>query len=142
MIILKNTLNEMRMASWGCKSKITFFDWNAVKREQPRKKENKQLKTYELLTIFKPNLDADEVDKNLAKLEETIISYTGKVLSVDKIGRKKLAYDVQKFRDGFFVTQILTIPADKVVDFKRQLKLNDSVLRIMFLEVGKTLASK
>ena len=98
------------------------------------------MKNYELLTIFKPNLDADEVDKNLAKLEETIISYTGKVLSVDKIGRKKLAYDVQKFRDGFFVTQILTIPADKVVDFKRQLKLNDSVIRFMFLEAGKNCA--
>jgi len=100
------------------------------------------LKNYELLTIFKPNLDADEVDKNLSKLEETITSYTGKVLSVDKIGRKKLAYDIQKFRDGFFVTQILSIPADKVVDFKRQLKLNDNILRIMFLEVGKTLAAK
>lgn len=100
------------------------------------------MKTYELLTIFKPNLDLDEVEKNLAKLEETIKSYKGKVLSIDKIGRKKLAYDIQKFRDGFFVSQMLTIPADKVVDFKRQLKLNDSVLRIMFLEVGKTLAAK
>lgn len=104
--------------------------------------ENKQLKNYELLTVFKPNLDAEEVDKILAKLEELIVSYEGKVLSTDKIGRKKLAYDVQKFRDGFFVAQILTLPADKVVDLKRQLKLNDSVLRIMFLEANKALAAK
>ncbi len=101
-----------------------------------------KLKNYELLAIFKPNLDAEEIDKNLAKLEDTINSYGGKVLGVDKIGRKKLAYDIQKFRDGFFVSQILSIPADKVVDFKRQLKLNDSVLRIMFLEVGKACAVK
>ena len=100
------------------------------------------MKNYELLVVFKPNLDADEVDKNLVKLEETIVGYKGKVQSTDKIGRKKLAYDIQKFRDGFFVSQMLTIPADKVVDFKRQLKLNDSVLRIMFLEVSKTLATK
>ena len=106
------------------------------------KKENKQLKNYELLTIFKPNLDAEEVDKNLSKLEETITGYTGKVLSVDKIGRKKLAYDIQKFRDGFYVSQILTVPAGKVADFKRQLKLNDNILRIMFLEVGNVLAAK
>ena len=100
------------------------------------------MKNYELLAIFKPNLDADEVDKNLSKIEETIVSYTGKILGVDKIGRKKLAYDIQKFRDGFFVSQVLTMPADKVVDFKRQLKLNDSILRIMFLEVGKSCAAK
>lgn len=100
------------------------------------------MKNYELLAVFKPNLDVEEVDKNLSKIEETITSYAGKVFSVDKIGRKKLAYDIQKFRDGFFVTQILTMPADKVTEFKRQLKLNDSILRIMFLEVGKALAAK
>ena len=83
----------------------------------------------------------EEIDKLLSKMEETIIGYKGKILGVDKIGRKKLAYDIQKFRDGFFVTQVLTIPADKVVDFKRQLKLNDNVLRIMFLEVGKAAAA-
>lgn len=100
------------------------------------------MKNYELLAVFKPNLDADEVDKNLLKIEETITSYKGKILSTDKIGRKKLAYDIQKFRDGFFVSQILSMPADKVVDFKRQLKLNDNVLRIMFLEVGKAALAK
>lgn len=100
------------------------------------------MKNYELLTIFKPNLDADEVDKNLSKIEETVTSYKGKILEVDKIGRKKLAFNVEKFRDGFFVTQILSIPADKVTEFKRQLKLNDSVLRIMFLDVTKTYAAK
>lgn len=100
------------------------------------------MKNYELLMVFKPNLDADEVDKNLAKLEETITGYKGKVVSTDKIGRKKLAYDIQKFRDGFFVTQILSMPADKVVDFKRQLKLNENVLRIMFMEAAKAAATK
>lgn len=98
------------------------------------------MKNYELLAIFKPNLDADEVDKNLAKLEETITSYKGKVVSTEKIGRKKLAYDIQKFRDGFFVSQVLSIPANKVADFKRQLKLNDNVLRIMFMDAEKNLA--
>lgn len=100
------------------------------------------MKNYELLTIFKPNLDADEVDKNLAKLEETIVSYKGKVVETDKVGRKKLAYNVQKFRDGFFVNQILSLPEDKVSDFKRQLKLNENIIRIMFLEASKTLAKK
>ena len=100
------------------------------------------MKNYELLMIFKPNLDLDEVDKNLSKLEETITSYKGKVLSTDKIGRKKLAYDIQKFRDGFFVSQMLSLPADKVSDFKRQLKLNENILRIMFMDAVKSVAAK
>lgn len=100
------------------------------------------MKNYELLAIFKPNLDAEEIEKNLSKIEETIRSYKGKILSVDKIGRKKLAFDVQKFRDGFFVSQVLAIPADKVSDFKRQLRLNDSILRTMFMESCKSCAAK
>lgn len=96
------------------------------------------MKNYELLTVIKPNLDADEADKVIAKIQETIESFGGKVLNTDKIGRKKLAYDIQKFRDGFFTTQVLSIPADKVNEFKRQLKLNENVLRIMFVEMAKT----
>lgn len=95
------------------------------------------MKTYELLAIFKPNLDADEVEKNISKINSDISGFGGKVESTDKIGRKKLAYEVQNFRDGFFTSIILSLPADKVAEFKRQLRLNDSVLRTMFMEVSQ-----
>lgn len=94
------------------------------------------MKNYELLAIFKPNLDAQEVDKAIEKINETVVEFGGSVVSVDKAGRKKLAYEVQNFRDGFFTTTILSMPADKVAEFKRQLRLNDSVLRTMFMEVS------
>ena len=95
------------------------------------------MKTYELLAIFKPNLDAEEADKIIAKISDNITEFSGKIESIDKIGRKKLAYDVQNFRDGFFTSIIMELPADKVAEFKRQLRLNDNVLRTMFLEVSK-----
>ena len=57
--------------------------------------------------------------------------------SVDKMGRKKLAYDVQGYRDGFFANIIVSLPAEAVVDFKRSLKLNENVLRFMFMEEAK-----
>ena len=94
------------------------------------------MKNYELLTIFKPNLDAEEVDKAIEKISATVVEFGGNIVSVDKAGRKKLAYEVQNFRDGFFTTTVLTIPADKIAEFKRQLRLNDSVLRTMFIEVA------
>ena len=95
------------------------------------------MKTYELLTVFKPNLDAEEVDKLIAKISDTIVEFGGKVESTDKIGRKKLAYDIQNFRDGFFFSAILSLPADQVAEFRRQLRLNDSILRTMFMEASE-----
>ncbi len=95
------------------------------------------MKNYELLAIFKPSLDSEELDKVVEKISDEIKSYKGSVASVDKMGRKKLAYDVQGYRDGFFTTMILSIPGENVVDFKRNLKLNENVLRFMFMEVSK-----
>ena len=96
------------------------------------------MKTYELMTIFKPNLDAEEVDKLIEKISSTISEFGGEVKSTDKVGRKKLAYEIQNFRDGFFVVSLISLPEEKVAEFRRQLKLNDDVLRTMFLEASKT----
>lgn len=95
------------------------------------------MKNYELMTIFKPNLDAEEVEKVIEKINATIVEFDGNVVSTDKGGRKKLAYEIQNFRDGFFATTILALPADKVAEFKRQLRLNDNILRTMFMEVSE-----
>ena len=95
------------------------------------------MKTYELLTVFKPNLDAEEVDKALDKLNAFVKEVGVKVESTDKSGRKKLAYDIQNFRDGFFVTTLVSLPAEKVAEFRRQLRLSDNILRTMFLEASK-----
>lgn len=94
------------------------------------------MKNYELMAIFKPNLDAEEVDKIIERINSTITEFGGSIVSVDKGGRKKLAYEIQNFRDGFFATTVLTLPADKIAEFKRQLRLNDNILRTMFMEVS------
>lgn len=90
------------------------------------------MKKYDLFTIIKPNLDNEEADKVVARTEEIIASLGGSVIECDKAGRKKLAYEVAGFSDGFVVNQVVTVPADKIVELKRQLKLNDSIIRIMF----------
>lgn len=95
------------------------------------------MKNYELLTVLKPSLDSEELDKVVDKISEEIKSYKGSVSSIDKMGRKKLAYDVQGYRDGFFTTMLISIPAESIVEFKRNLKLNENVLRFMFMEVAK-----
>ena len=95
------------------------------------------MKNYELLTIFKPSLDSEELDKAVDKISSDIKSFKGEVSSVDKMGRKKLAYDLQGYRDAYFTTLIVSLPPEAIVEFKRSLKLNDNVLRFMFMEVSK-----
>ena len=98
------------------------------------------MKTYELLAIIKPIMDTEEVDKVIEKIEETVKGYAGNVVSTDKIGRKRLAFEVANFKDGFFVAEKIELPADKVAEFKKQLKLNDNIIRTMFVEASKVSA--
>ena len=90
------------------------------------------MKKYDLFTIIKPNLDNDDADKVVNRVEEIVKNLGGEVIETDKMGRKKLAYEVAGFTDGFMVNQVVTVPADKIDELKRQLRLNDSIIRVMF----------
>lgn len=98
------------------------------------------MRTYELLSIIKPNIDSEEYDKLILKLEETIVSLGGAVLFSDKMGRKKLSYDIKDFRDGYFSVHRFDMEPNQVAKFNRQLRLNENVLRIMLLEVSEVKA--
>ena len=95
------------------------------------------MKNYELLMIFKPSLDSDELDKEVEKISKDVAAYKGSVNSVEKMGRKKLAYDVQGYRDGYFTVIKVAVPAASVAEFKRSLKLNENIIRYMFMEEAK-----
>ena len=98
------------------------------------------MKTYELLAILKPNLDQEEVDKFADKLDATITSLKGKSIETDKAGRKRLPYEVKGFNDGYMLTTVFELPEDQVVEFKRLIKLNDNIIRTMFVEASKVRA--
>ena len=95
---------------------------------------------YELLSIIKPNIDSEEFDNLVAKIEEAIVALEGKVTSTDKMGRKKLSYDIKDFRDGYFVVHNFEMDPAQVAKFNRQLRLNENVLRIMLLETSEVKA--
>lgn len=99
------------------------------------------MKKYELLSIIKPNLDMDEVEKVLKNLDETIQKLDGSVVNIDKLGRKKLAYDIQNYRDGFMTVMIIELPGDQVEKLKRNIKLNENFLRISFISESKIKAT-
>ena len=98
------------------------------------------MRTYELLSVIKPNIDSEEYDKLVAKIEEFITSLDGKVLSTEKMGRKKLSYDIKEYRDGYFAVQTFELEPDQVDKVRRQLRLNENVLRIMLLETSEVKA--
>ena len=100
------------------------------------------MKTYELLTILKPNLDQEEVDAFSDKLTSTLEGLKGKSLEVEKTGRKRLPYEVKGYTDGYLMTTLFELPEEQVAELKRLISLNDNIIRTMFVEASKVRATK
>jgi len=87
------------------------------------------LKNYELLCIVRSSLDIENVEKILENIKDAIAGFGGNVTNIDKIGRRKLAFEIGSYRDGFYAVYTVELAEDKVSDLKRYLKLNENVIR-------------
>jgi small subunit ribosomal protein S6 len=94
-----------------------------------------------LLCILKTGFDIETSEQIIANIDNAIKNLGGTILNANKIGRKKLAYDINKNRDAFYVNFDIEIAAQKITELKRYLKLNESVLR-NFVTIKKELKVK
>ena len=61
------------------------------------------MRNYEIMFIVNPNAAEEEIDKINAQIEGIITSGGGKIDKIEKMGKRRLAYDVDKHREGFYV---------------------------------------
>src|SRR5207244_1400139 len=97
------------------------------------------MKTYEVMFIMAPNTGDEELDRVIAQMEAGVKSMHGEVVSVEKIGKRKLAYRIGKFEEGFYVLFNIKANGEVVKEFERRLKVIDSVIRYITVRVDKAL---
>lgn len=87
------------------------------------------MRAYELLYIVKPTLDEEAREAVLNSIKETITSANGEVGEVDVWGSRKLAYPIQKFRDGVYTLINFKATVDFPKELDRRLKISEDVIR-------------
>ena len=92
-----------------------------------------KLKEYELLYIVRPNLDEEGVDRAVTAVEEYLKGLGGVIESTEKKGRRRLAYEVKKMRDGYYVLTYMKAKTDSVATLKRWLTLSEDVIRFIIV---------
>jgi small subunit ribosomal protein S6 len=92
---------------------------------------------YEVMFIVRPDVADEEVDKLVAGFTTTITTGGGAVKTVEKMGRRKLAYMVRKFNDGNYV--LLTIEADGagVLELERRLRVTEQVIKFITVRMDE-----
>ena len=92
----------------------------------------KEMRNYETIFILKPSLEEENRNAVIAKFKG-IIEDGGEVVSVDEWGMRKLAYEIQKLKDGYYVLITFKSDSDVVDELERNYKISDDVMRFILI---------
>ena len=93
------------------------------------------MRLYEVLLIVDPRLTDEDAAQFLTRLQENVKELGAEPRGVDNWGRRRLAYEIRKQREGTSAVLELSAEPAMLKEFERQLKLNESVLRFMSARV-------
>ena len=96
-------------------------------------------RTYEILFIADPNLGEPEVDALAAQVQAFVEQAGGKLQKVEKWGKKRLAYDVKKHREGYYVLLVVEGTGAMVKEVERRIKVTDGIIRFLTVRVDEEL---
>ena len=91
------------------------------------------MRHYEIMIILDPETDERTANATLEKLLQVVPSIGGTVDKVDIWGKRRLAYDIKKKSEGFYVVVDMTTTPEIARELDRQLGLNETVLRTKLL---------
>jgi small subunit ribosomal protein S6 len=86
-------------------------------------------RSYEVMFIVRPDLPEEELDKLVSTLQTHATTAGATVEKVEKMGRRRLAYDVKKFQDGQYVLFTLASDGKAVHELERRLRVAEPVIK-------------
>jgi small subunit ribosomal protein S6 len=94
-------------------------------------------RVYEVMFILRPDIAEEETDKLIAGFSATVTNGGGTVKSAEKMGRRKLAYLVRKFNDGFYVLLTIDASGPVVLELERRLRVTEPVIKFITVRIDE-----
>lgn len=89
------------------------------------------MRKYETMYIIRPDVE-EEAKTNLVERFTKILTDNGaEIAKVDERGKKRLAYEINDYRDGYYVLINFSSGEEAVSEFNRQAKFSDDIIRYM-----------
>ncbi len=92
------------------------------------------MRNYETIFILKPTLEED-VRKELINKFTSIITSDGEVVKIEEWGNRKLAYEIEKLRDGYYVLVHFKASPSLPLELERNYRISDDVIRYLIVNI-------
>ena len=89
------------------------------------------MRNYEIMFIVNPNALEEEIDKINGQIENVVTSGGGTIVKIEKMGKRRLAYDVGKQREGYYVLFVITANGDIIKECERRLRVMDAIVKYL-----------
>lgn len=90
---------------------------------------------YEIMFIVKSTLEETEIKKTAEDLKKLLSGKKSKVIEMNEMGRKKLAYPINKELSGFYYCLKVETDHETIKEFDRKVSINENVLRHLIIKL-------
>src|ERR1700726_1386145 len=94
-------------------------------------------RTYELMFIVRPDMAGGDLEKLISNLESTVTSAAGSIKSIDRMGKRRLAYMVRKFREGLYILMTIECAGAVVYELERRLRVTEPVIKFLTVRIDE-----
>ena len=94
-------------------------------------------RSYEIMFIVRPDVEEAELDKLVEGFSANVTSGGGEVKSIEKMGRRRLAYTVRKFNDGFYVLLNVAAQGSLIAEIERRLRVSEQVIKFITVRMDE-----
>ena len=92
------------------------------------------MKNYEIMFIVRPTLSEEEVKKVVDNFKKVITDNGSKITEVKEMGQRELAYEIKKFKSGYYFVFEVEANDDKAIkEFDRLAGINENILRHLII---------
>jgi small subunit ribosomal protein S6 len=94
-------------------------------------------RTYEIMFIVRPDVEEAELDKLIEGFSANVTNGGGEIKSVEKMGRRRLAYTVRKFNYGFYVLLNVAAAGSLITEIERRLRVSEQVIKFITVRMDE-----
>ena len=97
------------------------------------------MRVYEVLFIVAPNVEEGDVDNLVTQLSDVATNQGAQIAKIDRMGRRRLAYPIGKFNDGYYVVFTLEGSGAEIAELERRMRVTDAVIRYITIRIDEDL---
>lgn len=125
---------------------LTFGDyWLLAPVDEGRGRsvrEEDEMRQYETMVLLSPELTDETVDEKISGFEKKVTEGGGEVLNVDRWGKKRLAYPINRQRHGIYFIVTYHSEPGVVADIERDMRIDEETWRYMTVRMDEALLRK